>query len=378
MSIYLDNAATTQTDPAVVEAMLPYLSGSFGNPSSVHSFGRESKSAVELARKKVAGLLGASPSEIYFTSGGTEADNTALHGFTETFNIQNIITSPLEHHAVVHTLEHLKKSYNTRVIFLAVDERGMFDMDELSATLKENPGSLVTLMHANNEIGNIADIGQIGELCMEYNAYFHSDTVQSAGKIPLDLMEIKINSIAGSAHKFHGPKGTGFLYVRGTAKINPYLHGGGQERNMRSGTENVAGIAGLAKALEIAVNNMDQTRRKIQAMKNHMISRIKKMIPGVAFNGLCEDPDKSLYTILNVSLPPSDKLDMLLFQMDLKGVAASGGSACASGALQGSHVLNAMKADPQRPVIRFSFSKFNTMEEIDQACGILNEIVSGD
>ena len=367
MRIYLDNAATTQPDPAVIEAMLPYWSEHYGNPSSIHSFGRESKSAIELARKNIAGLIGASPAEIYFTSGGTEADNTALHGLTLTFGIKNIISSPLEHHAVLHTLDHLDETQGTRIHYLDVDAKGEFDIHQLEELLKENPAALVTLMHANNETGNITDIAAIGEMCKEYKALFHSDTVQTVGKLPLNLGKMNITSMAGSAHKFHGPKGTGFLYVRGSSKIKPYIHGGGQERNMRSGTENVAGVVGLAKALEIAVENMDPYRQQIEKLKQHMINALRDNIEGVEFNGLSGDMEHSLYTVLNVSIPPDEKLDMLLFQLDLKNIAVSGGSACASGALQGSHVLNAMKTDPQRPVIRFSFSKYNTPEEIDIA-----------
>ena len=376
MRIYLDNAATTQPDPAVIEAMLPYLSEHFGNPSSIHSFGRETKSAIELARKKIAGLVGAMPSEIYFTSGGTEADNTALHGLTVTYGIKNIISSPLEHHAVLHTLDDLKDSMGIGIHFLDVDARGEFDMDQLAGLLQEFPSSLVTLMHANNETGNITDIASVGNLCKEHKALFHSDTVQTMGKLPLNLGELNITSLAGSAHKFHGPKGTGFLYVRGSSKIKPYIHGGGQERNMRSGTENVAGVVGIAKALEIAVEDMDANRLHIEKLKRHMISALLENIGGIEFNGLSGDMDRSLYTVLNTSIPPDEKLDMLLFQLDLKNIAASGGSACASGALQGSHVLNAMNADPQRPVIRFSFSKYNTPEEVEIAVKELTAIVN--
>lgn len=375
MRIYLDNAATTQPDPAVIEAMLPYLLEHYGNPSSIHSFGRESKSAIELARKKIAMLLNATPSEIYFTSGGTEADNTALHGLTVTYGIKNIISSPLEHHAILHTLEDLRDSLGIQIHFLDVDARGEIDLDQLDGLLKEFPSSLVTLMHANNETGNITDLAAIGELCKEHKALFHSDTVQTIGKLPLNLMELNINSLAGSAHKFHGPKGVGFIYVRGSSKIRPYIHGGGQERNIRSGTENVAGVVGIARALEIAVETMNTNRRHIENLKQHMIDALRDRIEGVEFNGLSGDMERSLYTVLNTSIPPGDKLDMLLFQLDLKNIAASGGSACASGALQGSHVLNAMKADPRRPVIRFSFSKFNTVEEVDIAVSELAGII---
>ncbi len=375
MKVYFDNAATTRPDPEVVEAMVPYLSEHFGNPSSIHSYGRESKSAIEMARKTIAELVNATPSEIYFTSGGTEADNTALFGLIATFGIKTVISSPLEHHAIIHSIEHLRDSQGIKTIFLDVNEKGEIDFDQLTVMIKQNPHALVTLMHVNNEIGNITDIAEVGKLCAEFDCFFHSDTVQSMGKLPLDLRGLKINTLAGSAHKFHGPKGTGFLYVNGSAKIKPYIHGGGQERNLRSGTENVAGIAGLTKALEIAVQKMDEAGNHIQSMKNHMIKRLMNDIEGVQFNGLYNDTSKNLYNILNVSLPPDERLDMLVFQLDLKGIAASGGSACASGALQGSHVLNAMKTDPERPVVRFSFSRFNSMEEIDYACDTLSGLV---
>ncbi len=375
MAIYLDNAATTKPDPAVVSEMLPYLSDHFGNPSSIHSFGRESKAAIEKARKKIASILNVSPSEIYFTSGGTEADNTALIGLTLTFDIKTIISTPLEHHAVLHTLDYLKSAYPVEVIMLDINDKGEFDPDQLVSLLEHNPSSLVSIMHGNNEIGNVSDIRQIGEWCRDYGCYFHSDTVQTLGKIPVDLSSISVNTIAGSAHKFHGPKGIGFLYVNGSKKIRPHLHGGGQERNLRSGTENVAGIVGLAKALELATEQMEINTQKISGLKERMIGLLNKNIPGIIFNGNYDDAERNLYSVLNASLPPSDKLDMLIFQLDLKGVAVSGGSACASGALQGSHVLNAMKADPQRPVVRFSFSKFNTPEEIDMAAGILTELL---
>ncbi|HLF33838.1 MAG TPA: cysteine desulfurase family protein [Cyclobacteriaceae bacterium] len=376
MKIYFDNAASTRPDPAVIEEMLPYLAGHFGNPSSTHSHGRDARAVIELARKKIAEFLGAAPSEIFFTSGGTEADNTALAGLVETFRIKNVITSPLEHHAVLHTLQYLERTKGLNLSFLEVNENGDFNYDQLENLLCENKDSLVSIMHANNETGNLSDLKKISDLCGEYKARFHSDAVQSVGKISIDLKQTGVDSIAGSGHKFHGPKGVGFLYVRNSSRIGPYLHGGGQERNLRSGTENTAGIIGMAKALEVALSNREQTERFILNIKKRMIDRLNSRIKDLRYNGHSGDLDKSLYTILNVSLPPSDN-DLLLFQIDLKNIAVSGGSACASGALKGSHVLGAMKVDPLRPAVRFSFSKFNTPEEVDYAVDALAEILEG-
>ena len=376
MKVYLDNAATTRPDPEVIESMMPYLTGHFGNPSSVHSFGRDTRSAIELARKKIAQLIGAAPTEIYFTSCGTEADNTALSGFVETYSITHVITTRIEHHAVLHTLDHLKKTKGINIIFLKTDASGAFGMQELEGTLADHPRALVTLMHANNEIGNLTDIEKVAELCLEYQAYFHSDTVQTLGKIPLNVGRLKLNSLAGSAHKFHGPKGIGFLYVNKSSKIGPYLHGGGQERNLRSGTENVAGIVGMSKALEIAINNLEKNRQYIMGLKSHMIHRLNAAIPGIGYNGLSGDLENSLATILNISLPSTAENEMLLFQLDLGQVAVSGGSACSSGAQAGSHVLDALGSDPHRQAIRFSFSKYNTKEEVDYAVDKLAELLA--
>lgn len=376
MKIYFDNAASTRPDPAVIDEMLPYLAGHFGNPSSTHSHGRDARAAIELARRKIAGSLGAAPSEIFFTSGGTEADNTALAGLIETYGIKNVITSPLEHHAVLHTLQYLEKTRGLNLAFLEVDENGDFNYDRLESLLSENQHTLVSIMHANNETGNLSDLNKISGLCRKFNAKFHSDAVQSIGKISIDLKLAGVDSIAGSGHKFHGPKGAGFLYVRNSSRIGPYLHGGGQERNLRSGTENTAGIVGMAKALEIALSNREQTERLILNLKKRMIERLNSRIKDLRYNGHSGNLDKSLYTILNISLPPTDN-DLLLFQLDLKNIAVSGGSACASGALKGSHVLGAMNVDPQRPAIRFSFSKFNTPEEVDYAVDVLAEILDG-
>ncbi len=367
MRVYLDNAATTPLDEAVFEAMKPYMLGNFGNPSSIHSHGREVRSAIEKARKKVADLLNTSPSEIFFTSGGTEADNTAIRCGIEQYDLKHAITTPIEHHAVLHTLQSMEKEGKVKLSYLDLDEKGDFDLEQLKALLESNESSFVSVMHANNEIGNIYDIVSIGALCKEYGAIFHSDTVQTISHYPIDLQKISISSITGAAHKFHGPKGVGFLYVNNDFKIHPLIHGGAQERNMRGGTENVYGIVGLAKAMEIAHENMEAHRQHIQGLKERMISKLRDSIPGVEFNGNSMDMEKSLYTVLNVSLPPSDDNDMLLFNLDIHKISVSGGSACSSGSNIGSHVLTALNCDPQRGAVRFSFSKYNTSDEVDYA-----------
>jgi cysteine desulfurase len=364
--VYLDNAATTQMDDRVIEAMLPFMRGQFGNPSSVHSHGREVRTAIEKARKKVAELIHASPSEIFFTSGGTEADNTALVCGIESHSISHAITSPLEHHAVLHTLEMLAKKGQVQLSLLDVNEQGEIDLQQLEELLKKNPKSMISLMHGNNEIGNLNDLERIGSLARAYDAFFHSDTVQTMGHYAHDLSQLPVDALVAGAHKFHGPKGVGFLYVRKDKKIHPFIHGGAQERNMRGGTENVIGIIGLAKALEISLEELDAHRSHIEKIKGYFVEKLKQDIPGVAFNGCSADLDKSLYTVLNVSLPPSESnRGMLLFHLDLEGISASGGSACSSGATVGSHVLRALHHPAERDAVRFSFSRFTTQEEVD-------------
>ena len=364
--VYLDNAATTPMDDRVIEAMLPFMRGQFGNPSSVHSHGREVRTAIEKARKKVAELIHASPSEIFFTSGGTEADNTALVCGIESHSISHAITSPLEHHAVLHTLEMLAKKGQVQLSLLDVNEQGEIDLQQLEELLKKNPKSMISLMHGNNEIGNLNNLERIGSLARAYDAFFHSDTVQTMGHYAHDLSQLPVDALVAGAHKFHGPKGVGFLYVRKDKKIHPFIHGGAQERNMRGGTENVIGIIGLAKALELSLEELEAHRSHIEKIKGYFIGKLKQDIPGVSFNGCSADLDKSLYTVLNVSLPPSESnRGMLLFHLDLEGISASGGSACSSGATVGSHVLRALQHSPERDAVRFSFSRFTTMEEVD-------------
>ncbi|MBL7843880.1 MAG: cysteine desulfurase [Cyclobacteriaceae bacterium] len=374
MHIYLDNAATTPLDPEVFEAMKPFMLEDFGNPSSTHAHGRKVRAAIESARKKVAELLNCSPGEIIFTSGGTEADNAILVCAAETYNIKHIISSPIEHHAVTHTLENLTDHGKAGLHMVKLDEKGHVDLNDLEALLKKFPNAMVSLMHANNEIGNLLDINRVGELCEANGAFFHSDTVQTVGHYRHDMRSLKVCGMTAGAHKFHGPKGAGFMYIRKDKKIHSFIHGGAQERNMRGGTENVYGIIGLAKALEIAYREMDEHVRHITALKSRMIEKLKENIPGVMFNGDSANLERSLYTVLNVSLPEADDSSMLLFNLDLKGISASGGSACSSGATQGSHVLAALYPQSKRAAVRFSFSKYNTTEEIDFAVHELAEL----
>jgi cysteine desulfurase len=365
MKVYLDNAATTPLDPEVFEAMKPYLMEHYGNPSSTHSHGRQVRSAIEYARKKVAELLHASPGEIFFTSGGTEADNTILCGAVETHGIKHVISTAIEHHAVSHTLENLEKSGKIKLSLLDLDGQGHFDYDQLKQLLQENPHSLVSLMHGNNEVATLHDIAKIGTICEEFGAFFHTDTVQTMGHYPHDLRQLKIGGLVGSAHKFHGPKGIGFMYINKKNKLNPFIHGGAQERNMRGGTENVYGIIGLAKALEIAYRDMAHHERHITELKGYMKQRLEAEIDGILFNGDSGNVAGSLYTVLNASLPESEDNDMLLFNLDINGISASGGSACSSGATKGSHVLGALYPNSKRGAVRFSFSRYTTKEEID-------------
>lgn len=367
MHIYLDNAATTPLDPEVFEAMKPYMLEHFGNPSSIHTHGRKVRAAIESARKKVAELLNCTPGEIIFTSGGTEADNAILCGAVQTYAIRHIITSPIEHHAVTHTLHHLCEKAGVHVHFVDFDEKGHVNMASLETLLRTHERALISLMHANNEIGNLLDIQRVGALAETYGAYFHSDTVQTVGHYQHDLKEINVHGMAAAAHKFHGPKGAGFKFISRHKKIAPLVFGGSQERNMRGGTENVYGIVGMVKALEIAYRDMEEHTRYIKSLKSLMIAKLKAHIPGVTFHGDSEDLDRSLYTVLNVSLPESEENNMLLFNLDLEGISASGGSACSSGATQGSHVLAALYPGSKRGAVRFSFSKYNTAEEIDFA-----------
>jgi cysteine desulfurase len=372
MKVYLDNAATTPLDEEVIEAMLPVMRDQFGNPSSIHAFGRKTKALVEGARKSVARLLNVSPAEIFFTSGGTEADNHAIVCCIRDMGIRHAITSEIEHHAVLHALEALEKQGLIKLSFVKLKRDGHIELNHLETLLKEHERSFVSLMQANNEIGNLLPMKDVGMLCEKYNAVFHSDTVQTMGHYVIDLQAVPVHFITGAAHKFHGPKGVGFLYVSNKVKISPFIYGGAQERNMRGGTENVYGIVGLAKAMEIAYRDLKVHQQYIQGLKTYMMEQLEASIPGLGYNG--DAKGSSLYTVLNVLFPASESAEMMLFNLDIQGIAASAGSACTSGSNQGSHVLRSIGSDQTRPSVRFSFSKYNTKEELDYCVKKLTEM----
>lgn len=363
--IYLDNAATTPLDPEVIEVMVSIMKNTFGNPSSVHAVGRQARVVIEEARKKVASYINAAPAEIFFTAGGTEADNMVLQSAVQDLGINHIITSPIEHHAVIETAEKIEHQKNIKLSLVKLDEFGSVDLKNLEELLSANQDkkTLVSLMHGNNEIGNILPLKKVVELCKKYGVLFHSDTVQTMGHYEFDVRALNIDFLTCSGHKFHGPKGIGFLFVNQNIQLKPIITGGGQERNMRAGTENIYGIAGLAKAMEIAYANLNEHQSYIQGLKTYMIAQLEQYVKGVSFNG--NPKGESLYTVLNVNFPNSEMDEMLLFNFDIEGVCVSGGSACASGSNTGSHVLEAIKLDKSKPAIRFSFSKYNTKEEID-------------
>jgi cysteine desulfurase len=372
--IYFDNAATTPLDPVVLETMLPYLTEKFGNPSSIYSYGRESRMAIEQARKTVAGLLHAHPAEIFFTSGGTESSNAAIRAAIQDLGCSHIISSPLEHHATLHTVKYYQERGEAKLHLLNVLPDGHLDLDQLDGLLAGlGEKVLVSLMHANNETGNLLDIQRVAEICKKYKAIFHSDTVQTLGHYDFDLSKLPIHFISGASHKFHGPKGVGMLYINEQIKVKPNIHGGSQERNMRAGTENVYGIVGFAKALELATKRMEEDSSYINELRMYMAEVLKKEIPGVAFNG--DAFGKSLYTILSVSFPKTEKAEMLLFNLDINQICASGGSACTSGAQQGSHVIRAIYPGSDRTTVRFSFSRHNTRQEVDEVVSKLKSLV---
>lgn len=373
MRVYLDNAATTPVAPEVVDAMIPVLRDTFGNPSSTHSFGRNAKALLETSRRTVAKHLNCASSEIIFTSGGTEADNMAIHTAVTHLGVKRIITSSIEHHAVVHTADAISVHEKIELVLLNLDSKGNIDMVQLESLLKDGTPTLVTLMHANNEIATMIPLKKIAQMCRQNGAYFHSDTVQTMAHFPFDLLDLDIDFITCAAHKFHGPKGVGFLYANKKTKVSSFIHGGSQERGLRGGTENMAGIVGLAKAMDLAYEDVEAHQKHVFGLKSYMMEQLKRLFPTVAFHGET-DFDKALYTVLNVCLPATEKTSMLLFTLDLKGVAVSGGSACTSGATKGSHVLEGIQADMTRPNVRFSFSRYTTKEEIDYALQQLQQV----
>lgn len=372
--IYFDNAATTSLDKEVLDAMLPYMTTHFGNPSSIYSYGRETRLAIETARKKVAKMLNAHPGEIFFTSGGTESNNTAIQAAIRDLGCRHIITSAIEHHAVLHTVEHYDHLDEITSSFVKLLPNGHVDLEDLEEQLESHEERcLVSLMHANNEIGNLLSIKAVGEMCNKHNAIFHSDCVQTVGHYPIDLRKIPVHMISAAGHKFHGPKGTGIIYINDNIKINPFIFGGGQERNMRAGTENLYGIVGFAKALELAMANYEKESAYIQSLKTYMIETLRRNINGVCFNGDYEG--SSLYTVLSVAFPKTEKSEMILFNLDIHNICVSGGSACSSGADIGSHVIQAINNNPNLVTVRFSFSKYNTKEEVDKVMTKVKELI---
>lgn len=362
--IFLDNAATTPLDPVVIDAMVEAMRQYPGNPSSIHAEGRAARAAIEQARKKVAQLLGASIGEVFFTSGGTESNNTALKCAVRDLGIRRIISSPTEHHCVLHSLESLEHYNDVTVEYVELGAKGNPDMQHLESLLagENKPKTLVSLMHANNEVGSMIHLDEVAALCKQYGAMFHTDTVQSMGYYPIDVSKTPISFLTGSAHKFHGPKGVGFLYINSNNIIKPFVDGGSQERNMRGGTENLYGIIGLAKAMELAVEAIEERREKISMVRNYFKESLERQFSDLVFNG---DPDTGHFKILSVAFPANAKSDMLLLNLDIAGISVSGGSACSSGAEAGSHVIAALQGDITRKTIRFSFSHNNTKEEVD-------------
>ena len=376
MRVYLDNAATTQIAPEVIDYMAELMKSDYANPSSIHHGGRKSRILVENARKTVSNYLNTSPGNIFFTSGGTEADNMAIRRGILDNNISHAITSSISHKAVIYPLEELSDKKKIVLNYIKLDNNGKIDLIHLEDLLKNNPRTFVSIMHANNEIGTIQPIIEIGDLCKKYNAIFHCDTVQTIAHYPIDLQKINVDFITGSAHKFHGPKGVGFIYISDNIDIEPFISGGSQERNMRAGTENVHAIAGLAKAMQLSYENMDNDKKYISQIKKYMINQLMLNINDVQFNANCTDFDSSLFKILSVSFPKISESEMLLFNLDIKGISCSGGSACSAGNMSGSHVLDVVCKDDNRTGVRFSFSRYNTKEEIDYTVEKIKEIFS--
>ena len=375
--VYLDSAATTQLRPEVISRMQEALTQCYGNPSSTHSFGRSAKTAIEKTRKTIAKYLNAHPSEIIFTSGGTEADNMILRCAVRDLEVTTLITSKIEHHAVLHTAEALEEEYGVNLLYVDLDEFGNPDLGHLQSLLQmDDTKKLVSLMHVNNEIGNIVNINAIGGLCEEYDALFHSDSVQSIGHFAWDVQKTRVHFLTAAAHKFHGPKGIGFAFIKRNVGLRPLLVGGAQERGFRAGTEPFHNIVGLETAFVMAYDKLEEEMAYVTELKRYFIEKISKEIPGVAFNGLSGDMTKGTYTLVNVRLPfDAEKAMMLLFHLDLKGIACSKGSACQSGSDIGSHVLSQILSaeDMEKPSLRFSFSKFNTKAELDYVIGVLKD-----
>lgn len=377
MQVYLDNAATTQIDPEVISEITQFMNANYGNPSSSHSKGRQAKVELEKARKKISTLLGVHEKEIIFTSGGTEANNAVLKSLVYANKIERIISSPIEHHSILDTLDWIINNNDTEIIFLDIDTTGNLDIQQLELLLQDKIPTLVTLMHANNEIGNILNISRIGDLCKLNNALFHSDMVQTIGHLPINLKELSIDFASASAHKYHGPKGVGFLYINSkTTSLSTFMAGGSQERGIRGGTENISGVMGMTKALEISTKSVSEDQQHFKLLKSRFIEGLEKNIPQVKFNGNSSNLSYSLHNILNIKLP-GVKDETLLFNLDIKGIYLSEGSACSSGATEGSHVINSLsKSEDRSNNIRISFSKFNTIEDVDYSIKVISGVVN--
>jgi cysteine desulfurase len=377
MNIYFDNAATTPLRTEVISSISEVMQECFGNPSSTHAFGRTAKTHIETARKEIAKQINAAPQEIIFTSGGTESDNMILHCAVKDLGVKRIISSPIEHHAVLHAMEALEQLFGISTVYVKTDDKGVVDLGDLEALLKSSKEkTLVSLMHVNNEIGNVLDLEVVGELCHQYGSYFHTDAVQGIGHFTFDMETLPVDFLSAAAHKFHGPKGIGFSFVRKNSGLQSFIHGGAQERGLRAGTESVHNIVGMNKALKLAYENLEVERQKVLDVKNHFIDQITTVFPEVQFNGLCDDPNKSTYTLVNVALPiPKEKALMLDFHLDLNGIACSKGSACQSGSQSGSHVLNTIRSQKSEdwPSLRFSFSILNSKNEVDRLIQVLKD-----
>ena len=378
MQIYFDNAATSPLRKEVIESINEVLLGTYGNPSSNHSFGRKAKTLIENSRKIIASELNASPQEIIFTSGGTESDNMLLRSAVEDLDVKTIISTKIEHHAILHALDYLEKK-NISIVYLPVDKNGEFKYKDLENALSfDDSKKLVSLMHVNNEIGNMIDLEYVSKICQSKGVLFHTDAVQSIGHFKIDLSQIKVDFLSAAAHKFHGPKGVGFSFIRKNSGLNPFILGGSQERGLRAGTESVHNIVGMSKALELAHRNLEKESKYVKDLKKYAISKINKFLPESHFNGNCDKDDKSSYNLINVNLPVSpDKKDFLDFQLDLRGIACSKGSACQSGSDKGSHVLKLVVPSEikNRPSLRFSFSSFNNKKEIDFLIQTIREFI---
>jgi len=380
MNVYFDNAATTPMRKEVIQSISTVMEACFGNPSSTHAFGRSAKTHIETARKGIARLLNAAPQEIIFTSGGTESDNMILNCAVKDLGVTTLISSPIEHHAVLHALEALKKMHQVKIAYVNIDDSGSVDLNHLETLLQEDDSKkLVSLMHVNNEIGNILSLQQVGSLCHAHGAFFHTDAVQGVGHYTFDMGQLPIDFLSSAAHKYHGPKGIGFSFVRKNTRLEPFIHGGAQERGLRAGTESVHNIVGMYKALELAYGNLEEERFQVLELKKYFKSSLLEVFPSAHFNGLSGDDQSSTYTLVNVALPiAKEKVSLLDFHLDLKGVACSKGSACQSGSSSGSHVLNAIQSETLQnwPSLRFSFSVFNTREEVDYVIATLKEFVA--